>query len=601
MIKKKKTSIVQIVWNLPFFLLPFLLPLTGAESGPKQEIPFRADKLSDRVLFIKSGQSAVMSNVTAVATSQGLVVIDAHYKPECGHKIRQIVEKTFGRKDFVYLIYTHAGVDHMGGASVFPEALLIGHDNCPMRIDALREQLQSVDIREAMKPRLQSIQDQIDAGPASPEARIKLQEAMLYWSELTELMATGLEHIKPAITFDDSLTLHLGDVRVKLRYCTPGYSESDILIHVPEEKLLVVGDIFNKDRIPLISEKTDIRRWIDVFKPFVEGEEDVDYIVGAHDELMTLPELNVQLDYLEDLWEGVTDARREGLTLEQAKAEFSFEKKFPQLSHLGKRWVSWPHDLHERNIEKIWEAAELSGPYLGQKPPGMTPELFAPGILPTKDNEALYGFFNNATLCLFDRTPVDLEEWTPAVYRMELKAGKWTPPNASPFLGKHWYHYYKTAPEGEQVYFAWRGSIGEKTSSTDVNIWRVRMASEGWTEPNKLPPPVNSMDMDTYPKVTADGTLYFFSNREGGFGGHDIYRSPSTKGKHMTVENLGKPINTENDELDPFIAPDESYLIFCSKTLEGFGGFDLYVSFHKSNGTWTDPVNMGERDQYVCL
>jgi len=235
----------------------------------------------------------------------------------------------------------------------------------------------------------------------------------------------------------------------------------------------------------------------------------------------------------------------------------------------------------------------LTGPYLGQKPPGMKPELFAPGIVSTKDNEALYGFFNNGTLFLFDRTPTDLEEWTPAVYRMEMKNGRWTQPNASPYRGQPWYYYYSTAPEGEKVYFSWKGSLGERTSSSDVNIWQVRKTDGGWAEPRKLTSPVNSMDLDTYPSITKDGTLYLFSNRKGGFGGHDIYRSPLINGKHKTIENLGAPINTEYDELDPFIAPDESYLIFCSQTLNGFGGFDLYVAFKKSDGTWTEPVNMG--------
>ena len=120
------------------------------------------------------------------------------------------------------------------------------------------------------------------------------------------------------------------------------------------------------------------------------------------------------------------------------------------------------------------------------------------------------------------------------------------------------------------------------------------MTSTGWAEPIKLAPPVNSPDIDTYPSLTDDGTLYFFSDQEGGFGSHDIYRSPLIDGKHTTIENLGPVINTEHEELDPFIAPDESYLIFCSRTLEGFGGFDLYVTFQKGDGTWTKPVNMGE-------
>ncbi len=229
----------------------------------------------------------------------------------------------------------------------------------------------------------------------------------------------------------------------------------------------------------------------------------------------------------------------------------------------------------------------LKGPYLGQKPPGKKAEIFAPGIISTEDNDYIYGFFCDGTLVLFDRTPVDLEEWQPAIYRMESKNGAWTQPNDSAYKGEPWYQYYTSAPEGEVVYFSWKGS------SADVNIWQVRKTSHGWAEPVELPFPVNSHGLDTYPSVTEEGTLYFFSDRENGFGGHDIYRSPLIKGKHTTAENLGMSINTQNDEVDPFIAPDESYIIFCSRSLDGFGGFDLFIAFLKSDGTWTEPVNMG--------
>lgn len=236
----------------------------------------------------------------------------------------------------------------------------------------------------------------------------------------------------------------------------------------------------------------------------------------------------------------------------------------------------------------------LRGPYLGQEPPGMTATLFAPGIVSTEENDYLYGIFNNGATIIFDRTPVEMEEWTPAVFLMEMAHGKWTPPNSSPILGNPWYECYTKAPVGELVYFAWQGTLEDRSVSTNVDIWTVRMIAEGWAKPTKLSSPVNTDHLDTHPSVTESGTLYFFSPREGGLGGHDIYRSPSADGKHTVVENLGSPINTEDDELDPFIAPDESYLIFCSKTLNGFGGYDLYISYQKGDGTWTEPKNMGE-------
>ena len=79
----------------------------------------------------------------------------------------------------------------------------------------------------------------------------------------------------------------------------------------------------------------------------------------------------------------------------------------------------------------------LKRPYPGQNLPGLKAELFTPEIMQTSDNESLYGFFNHGTFFLFDRTPPDLEEWTPAVYKMELKDGRWIKPVMDKLISKY--------------------------------------------------------------------------------------------------------------------------------------------------------------------
>lgn len=346
----------KFLWmSFPLFIHVLIIP-----AHPAPEIPFQTQRLSERVLFVKTGRSSVMSNVTAIATSAGIVLIDAHYKPELGKKIRDIVEKTFDRKDFSYLIYSHAGVDHMGGSQAFTDAVIVGHDNCIGKIDSLHKTLESVDIREVMAPRLKLIRDRMEIDQSSTSDKIMLEESLHYWTELTELTAGAFKYLKPSITFSDRLSIHSGDLSIELQYGTPGYSESDIFIHVPEERLLIVGDIFTKNRIPLLNEKSDIKRWAALFRPFVEQEIDIQHIISCHGQLMTLPEMKAQLDYLRDLWEGVGDAYREGLTLEQAKERLAFKTRFPQLQHLSTRWADTAFDLHERNIAEIWKAMENS-------------------------------------------------------------------------------------------------------------------------------------------------------------------------------------------------------------------------------------------------
>ncbi|TFG74501.1 MAG: hypothetical protein E4H23_11925 [Chrysiogenales bacterium] len=79
----------------------------------------------------------------------------------------------------------------------------------------------------------------------------------------------------------------------------------------------------------------------------------------------------------------------------------------------------------------------------------------------------------------------------------------------------------------------------------------------------------------------------------GGLGKGDIYISRFENDQYAEPENLGSAINNEHFDMDPFIAPDESYLIFSSSRPGGSGNNDLYISFRKPDGGWSAAVNMG--------
>jgi Tol biopolymer transport system component len=90
--------------------------------------------------------------------------------------------------------------------------------------------------------------------------------------------------------------------------------------------------------------------------------------------------------------------------------------------------------------------------------------------------------------------------------------------------------------------------------------------------------------------VASDGTLYFASDRDGGYGGPDIYRSRLVDGRYSTPENIGPVINSAYSESNVFVAPDESYVIFSgSGRPDSRGGADLYIADRGSTGQWTNP------------
>jgi len=106
---------------------------------------------------------------------------------------------------------------------------------------------------------------------------------------------------------------------------------------------------------------------------------------------------------------------------------------------------------------------------------------------------------------------------------------------------------------------------------------------------------INTREQETYATMSANGNIYFGVTKAGGYGGSDIYVSTWVNGQYEIPKNIGFPVNTDKDEGNCFIAPDESYIIFSADGYQSnYGGFDLYISFNLK-GTWSVPINLGDK------
>ena len=139
------------------------------------------------------------------------------------------------------------------------------------------------------------------------------------------------------------------------------------------------------------------------------------------------------------------------------------------------------------------------------------------------------------------------------------------------------------------------------------NIYMAEKKGDNWLEPVKLPSPINSKkNQETSACFSFDGnTIYFVSDRDGGKGGKDIYRSSKNKdGEWGDAENLGVVINTVEDEDAIFLHPDGKTLYFSSKGHATMGGYDVFMSVN-TNGKWSKPKNIGypvnTADDDVCF
>jgi outer membrane protein OmpA-like peptidoglycan-associated protein/tetratricopeptide (TPR) repeat protein len=126
------------------------------------------------------------------------------------------------------------------------------------------------------------------------------------------------------------------------------------------------------------------------------------------------------------------------------------------------------------------------------------------------------------------------------------------------------------------------------------DIYIAQKKGEDWGKPVDLSAPVNTSGWESQPSISADGrTLYFVSNRAGGFGGYDLWKSTLTDKGWGPAENLGPNINTAYNEQSPFIHPDDSTLYFSSNGWPGLGNKDIFVSRLGKDGKWQKPENLG--------
>ncbi|MGH9908251.1 MAG: hypothetical protein ACRD8U_22020, partial [Pyrinomonadaceae bacterium] len=230
-------------------------------------------------------------------------------------------------------------------------------------------------------------------------------------------------------------------------------------------------------------------------------------------------------------------------------------------------------------------------PYTASQPLS-EPTVFAAGVVSTGDFDSHPAFTPDGKTLYFLRSTPNWTLWTIIVSRFEK--GRWQTPETAPFSGQYSDADPFITSDGSRLYFISNRPAPGKTKP-DLDIWVMERTATGWSEPKNVGAPINSSGNEWYPTIAANGTIYFGSDREGGKGRTDIYRSRLVNGAYAEPENLGDLINTPSNEFEPLIAPDEKFMIFMAGGRpDGLGGFDLYLTYNRG-GTWTKPVNLGAK------
>ena len=217
----------------------------------------------------------------------------------------------------------------------------------------------------------------------------------------------------------------------------------------------------------------------------------------------------------------------------------------------------------------------LEGPYLGQQPPGMTAEPFAPGII-SKEGWELEGVFAPGmtefyfTLDRSEYTSTSAGDFQPTVIGFRQENNIWTKYLEFPRRGE-----VTLSPDGTRMHMAegYKDRIGD-----------------GWSERKSLGPMFDREELGIMRLSASSNGAYVFDD----YKSNGVIRiSTLVDGKRQAPIEMGEIINAGKMTAHPFIAPDESYLIWDSEREDGYGDSDLYISFRQMDGSWGPAINMG--------
>lgn len=282
--------------------------------------------------------------------------------------------------------------------------------------------------------------------------------------------------------------------------------------------------------------------------------------------------------------------RAQALNLQLDAAIESFEKV---KKGLGKKHVMYADA--ERELEMAQEAKRQManpknyiitnvGPVVNEETNDFSPVLSLDESTMFFTSRRLRPDSSNSTI-----RDLDTGEWKEDIYvSFKNEEGLWTEPELLNLNSDAHDATISVSPDG-QTLFIYRDNYG------DGQVMESKLIGETWSEPVLLGSDINTPSWETHATISADGnTLYFVSDREGGYGKRDIYRCVKLpNGEWSKSLNIGDVLNTQYDEDAPFLTADGKTLYFSSKGHTSMGGFDIFYSKLGEDGEWGAPVNMG--------
>jgi len=344
---------------LPLYL--FYIPFLSADS-----IPLNVKKLSENVIVIQTRTGN--SQVAALKTEKGLVMIDSGFSPSLAVELKDLAERSFSREDWAYLIQTNNAVLNNGGSQAFSGIPIIAHKEAYKSFEQqqieLREYLNERSIE--FEERVQSAMEQIKELDPQSDRAVGLQEWIALCQRVSQDFKKGFELLLPTMEFTDQMTLHLGCLDLKLFYFGSAAEPGDVICWIPQEGFVWLGDVFHAVHVlpygSYDSRTADLTRWIWVFDQILNDENPVKHVYRCNgDDMWTVDVLKQRRDLIRDLRQKIEAAAAEGTPFQEVLDRLTnLDAVFPYVNEWSNVMPSILQSDIRRTAAAFWRTSHAS-------------------------------------------------------------------------------------------------------------------------------------------------------------------------------------------------------------------------------------------------
>jgi glyoxylase-like metal-dependent hydrolase (beta-lactamase superfamily II) len=341
-----------------------LLSCSSVCDNTVNGLPLHVERLSDNAIRMWVGDYVSSTAVSALNTEKGIVVIDTTEIPELDQRFREVIAKEFGRDDFTHLINTHEHGDHTTGNGIYSDCEIVAHELCA---DGMRAQLENrqraLDWYEEFIPQVEAELAEMEEG--TDEYAQKHEDLVVRKMRRASLEA-GIEPTFPTRTFQDSMTIDMGDMTLELYAVGGTHTPSDIFVFVPEEGLLFTGDMMADEWftdtpgcLQAFSLRQGMQRDIPLtlknWNALIARKDEIrDFVPGHWNGDLSHDGFVDRYNYLETLYTEVAAAAQAGGRLDDLLAELDMEARFPHLRGTPGFAADW---IHQGSVVALWADA----------------------------------------------------------------------------------------------------------------------------------------------------------------------------------------------------------------------------------------------------